>query len=333
MQVENSPNEFSSRLRDVILAKYPSLRDFCTATGFSYGTLHQYLGGKRMPGADALLILSANLGINVHWLLTGTGVQQIEPGSLVITPSGEVVAVVQADAMMACDAPLATFETVAKVMAPQASDVRLDSALAQIAELEAELAALKRPEPKAEDYQVALEQELVKLWGIGEIALVARNGGHAYTRTLLRYLVSQYPKPITLDRLLLADLDGAHKLDVVAALAVLVRKGLVNKAGASYSVPDPDVQLSSDDMPELHQQALEAVREILTTILPITDHHRDRGRLVLSDVYVPDGKQLAREVMNAIKDVIERANDTPGPERVSFVLGLAIDTPPAPIHI
>lgn len=186
---------------------------------------------------------------------------------------------------------------------------------------------LSSPKPRAEDYQSALEQELLKLWGVGEVALVARNGGHIHTSNLLRYLVSRYPQAVSLEHLLTLDLDGANNMDVVAAVTVLVRRGLVKKEDDGYMVISPNVEIRSDGMPELHQQALEAVREILTTILPITDHHRDRGRLVLTDAYVEDGKEFARHVIDSVRQMIYAANTNPGPERVSFVLGLAIDTP------
>jgi len=46
------------------------IRDLSNASGVPYGTLQQYMGDRRKPGAEHLTKL-ARAGINLHWLLLG----------------------------------------------------------------------------------------------------------------------------------------------------------------------------------------------------------------------------------------------------------------------
>jgi transcriptional regulator with XRE-family HTH domain len=61
------------RLRQAILAKYKSIKDFCSDTGIAYRTVHGYLSGSREPDADNLAKIYAQSSINIGWLLTGKG--------------------------------------------------------------------------------------------------------------------------------------------------------------------------------------------------------------------------------------------------------------------
>lgn len=63
--------DISSRLRKFIAENYGSIKEFATLMGMKDTNLHQaYLSGKSVPGGEMLLKL-ANLGCDVHWLLTG----------------------------------------------------------------------------------------------------------------------------------------------------------------------------------------------------------------------------------------------------------------------
>lgn len=61
------------RLRQTILSKNKTLRDFSDESSIPYTTLQQYLSGSRKPGLDALNSIKTHLSISIDWLLTGDG--------------------------------------------------------------------------------------------------------------------------------------------------------------------------------------------------------------------------------------------------------------------
>jgi transcriptional regulator with XRE-family HTH domain len=65
--------DIGQRLRQVILLKNKTLKNFTSKTGMHYVTLQQYLSGNRKPNADALIKMIIYLDVNVNWLLTGEG--------------------------------------------------------------------------------------------------------------------------------------------------------------------------------------------------------------------------------------------------------------------
>jgi transcriptional regulator with XRE-family HTH domain len=63
------------RLRQAILLKNKTLKQFALESGMPYITLQQYLSDKidRKPNADALIKMSIYLNVSIDWLLTGEG--------------------------------------------------------------------------------------------------------------------------------------------------------------------------------------------------------------------------------------------------------------------
>ena len=61
------------RLREIILLKNNSLKEFSEKADIPYITLQQYLAGNRKPGMDALIKIGIQLNISIDWLLTGEG--------------------------------------------------------------------------------------------------------------------------------------------------------------------------------------------------------------------------------------------------------------------
>jgi transcriptional regulator with XRE-family HTH domain len=63
------------RLRQAILLKNKTLKQFALESGMPYITLQQYLSDKidRKPNADALIKMSIYLNVSLDWLLTGEG--------------------------------------------------------------------------------------------------------------------------------------------------------------------------------------------------------------------------------------------------------------------
>jgi transcriptional regulator with XRE-family HTH domain len=62
-----------NRLKQAILLKNKSLKEFSRNSGIPYITLQQYFSGKRKPNADVLHYVSIHLNTNTDWLLTGEG--------------------------------------------------------------------------------------------------------------------------------------------------------------------------------------------------------------------------------------------------------------------
>jgi transcriptional regulator with XRE-family HTH domain len=63
------------RMRQAILLKNKTLKQFALESGMPYITLQQYLSDKidRKPNADALIKMSIYLNVSLDWLLTGEG--------------------------------------------------------------------------------------------------------------------------------------------------------------------------------------------------------------------------------------------------------------------
>jgi transcriptional regulator with XRE-family HTH domain len=61
------------RLRQVILLKNKTLKDFTSKADIRYLTLQRYLSGNSKLHADVLIKVITHLDVNVNWLLTGEG--------------------------------------------------------------------------------------------------------------------------------------------------------------------------------------------------------------------------------------------------------------------
>ncbi|WP_048822612.1 helix-turn-helix domain-containing protein [Morganella morganii] len=70
------------RLREAIDAKNLTIKALSDLSKIPYRSLQNYLRGEREPNADALITLSAQLGISIDWLLTGkgeaTGIEKVQ---------------------------------------------------------------------------------------------------------------------------------------------------------------------------------------------------------------------------------------------------------------
>jgi transcriptional regulator with XRE-family HTH domain len=65
--------DIGQRLRQVILLKNKTLKEFTLKADMRYLTLQRYLSGNRKLNADALIKIITHLDVNVNWLLTGEG--------------------------------------------------------------------------------------------------------------------------------------------------------------------------------------------------------------------------------------------------------------------
>ena len=76
---------FATRLK-LMIGKNPASR-FARKCGLNEGTLRKYLMGEATPGVDKLLRIAQVAGVNLHWLVTGEGVQSAAAVWDSVTPS------------------------------------------------------------------------------------------------------------------------------------------------------------------------------------------------------------------------------------------------------
>jgi len=65
--------DISKRLRQAILLKNKTLKEFALKADMPYITLQRYLSGDRKPNTDALTKISIHLNVSTDWLLMGEG--------------------------------------------------------------------------------------------------------------------------------------------------------------------------------------------------------------------------------------------------------------------
>lgn len=66
-------NGIGQRLNEILEVKDLKIRGFSEATGIPYRSAQNYLSGKQVPGAEALAKIHTRLGIDLNWLVCGTG--------------------------------------------------------------------------------------------------------------------------------------------------------------------------------------------------------------------------------------------------------------------
>jgi transcriptional regulator with XRE-family HTH domain len=71
MEIPKEPKNFAERL--MVLAGSDRTVDIAEWAGISYNTINNYINSGRLPSAEVLLKLHENRGVNIHWLLTGSG--------------------------------------------------------------------------------------------------------------------------------------------------------------------------------------------------------------------------------------------------------------------
>ncbi|GAB1439195.1 hypothetical protein MASR2M36_19600 [Providencia sp.] len=80
----------SERLKKAIeLKKISSIKEFAEISDLPYRTAQSYLNGDREPNVSGLTKICTHLGINLNWLLLGTGdifVEYEEPNHAVDIP-------------------------------------------------------------------------------------------------------------------------------------------------------------------------------------------------------------------------------------------------------
>jgi transcriptional regulator with XRE-family HTH domain len=69
-QAKTARSGVAARLSRLLAFRGLSIRQLSADAGVPYRTLQDYIGGKRKPGADHLVKL-AEVGVDIHWLLTG----------------------------------------------------------------------------------------------------------------------------------------------------------------------------------------------------------------------------------------------------------------------
>lgn len=68
----------SKRLQQACQVKGLKLKGFVEVTGLPYRTGQSYLSGAREPNAEGMQIICTQMGININWLLTGSGAMFID---------------------------------------------------------------------------------------------------------------------------------------------------------------------------------------------------------------------------------------------------------------
>ncbi|QLB21174.1 hypothetical protein A6B43_06395 [Vespertiliibacter pulmonis] len=68
----------SKRLQKACYIKGLKLKDFIEVTGLPYRTGQSYLSGAREPNAEGMQTICTQMGININWLLTGSGVMFVD---------------------------------------------------------------------------------------------------------------------------------------------------------------------------------------------------------------------------------------------------------------
>lgn len=243
--------------------------------------------------------------INSTWLLTGAG--------------NMVCEILSEPAPHGSSAHISTALT---------SEARVDRAETRIAELESELSRLKHTDLRVDDYKLALEQELVKLWGVGDVALVARRGSQAIARGVFQSLLAHYPDAVSMTDLAKTVLtDDLKPIELAAEIALLAQQGLIERVGDDYRVTSGEVKLRPDGVAELSQLAVQAVTELMTSILPKAIATKRHGKLVLADLYVAPGTavSVADSLLTAIKAQTESVTFYPQGERITLVVGVGVD--------
>jgi len=65
--------DISKRLRQAILLKNKTLKEFALKADIPYISLQRYLSGDRKPNTDVLSKISIHLDVNMNWLLINEG--------------------------------------------------------------------------------------------------------------------------------------------------------------------------------------------------------------------------------------------------------------------
>ncbi|MBN2018463.1 MAG: helix-turn-helix domain-containing protein [Candidatus Cloacimonetes bacterium] len=70
-------NSFGKRIKSIRLSKDMSLRDLSNKSTIHYAILSQYENDLVFPQVKNLIQLSNTLKVNIHWLITGEGPQEL----------------------------------------------------------------------------------------------------------------------------------------------------------------------------------------------------------------------------------------------------------------
>lgn len=63
----------SDRLKQILEVKGMSIKEFSELTGISYRSVMNYLNEGRDPSSEALIKIHNGVGIDINWLLIGSG--------------------------------------------------------------------------------------------------------------------------------------------------------------------------------------------------------------------------------------------------------------------
>lgn len=324
MHVKPSIDSLIERLRLVLRYTGLSQRQFAARVGVSSPYISDILRNGMKPSVDILIAIPIEWpNISARWLLTGLGnmidIQDVaaEMGSGV---AGEMTPTYVAGGSLSERDVLMSQIAAAQHQAAQARELS--------AELEKKLADVKGQDSPVPDYRVALEQELVKLWGVGDVALVARRGSQSTARTVLQALLAHYPGYVDMATLTKAVVkDDFKPIELASEVAVLLQQGLIERVNDEYRVVSEDVELRLDGVAELSQLAVHAVTELMTSILPKAISTKRHGKLVLADLYVAPGSAsaVADSLLTALKTHVDSVVVCPQGEHITLVIGVGVD--------
>lgn len=74
-------SHIGERMQQVLNEHKMSLKQASEYAEIPYRSLQNYVSGKQLPGADALVRFHKALNVDLNWLLTGDGLQELEAPS------------------------------------------------------------------------------------------------------------------------------------------------------------------------------------------------------------------------------------------------------------
>lgn len=274
--------DISTRLRAAIEDRYKSIQAFSRAADVPYRTIYQYLSGTRLPGAEVLVKLCAQLGLNIHWLLTGEGDKYVSTAVLLGSE--------------------ASLEHDASTQDPGGDDViddvvdwrlRAEAAEQKARELEADL---RRFQATVDTYRRHEVTQLLSDLGLTDMALLARRGTQEGIWMILSVLEQQPAHSMELEKLaeaLQAQGTPLRLQDLVADLAILGHKGLIRETleGGSTLVQlvSSVSRVAGREVGDVSQVAKDCVRELVRKIVPLAEERKGRGYFARISCRVPAG--------------------------------------------
>ncbi len=300
MQEKGSPSEIFFGLPGRIKAvrKHVGMTQhvFAKAIGVSRSYLAEVERGKGKPSLEMIVGIADKFPqISRDWLLTGQGDMLREGRETTWHPSS--IPPVPGSARLDLEQATALLESRWKK---------------RVEVLESELERLRKSRGAPFGPAPTANQQVLDAW------------------VLLGTMAARYPKPCTLEEL---EIALARRLlvrtrgEILEQLGLLIREGLVEEVDGGYRTSSAAVTMRTRDVPNINQQASEAVRMLYQDILPVVEKGNGTGRLMILGVTIDRAdRELPGRVVDAVLRECEEAMVEKGMDGAELraVLGVAI---------